>query len=502
MDRSTLQRKSVDDLREIAKQLDLTGVGRLRKADLIDTIIGEIDDTDDEDDADDGDDGDDEGGSDEQSRRRDEVIERRRSRNRNRDADGDDGDGSDGNADDGDGGNADDGGDGNGRDERDEDDDDGTGSSNGRARARSRDRRKRTKGRGGELEGLEEREGVLDLLPEGYGFLRTTGYVSGPRDVYVSQSYVRRFNLRRGDLLGGPVRFNKGNDKFPALARLETCEGEVVDNEHDPLLRDRPDFGDLDVVFPEERLRLGDSGSPVLRAVDAFAPIGFGQRALLLTPPTADAGAVVRAVTAAIAEQEPDVELFVALIDARPRRSPSASGRSTPRSWAHRSMRRPRTTSRRPSSSWSGPSGSRSAVRTSWWCSTPCRSWVAPTTWLARPPVGRCRVGWTPGPSPRSSSCSAVRGTSTVTAHSRCWPSPGSTPTPRPIGPSSTTFVARATHSCASTPRWAWTATSPPSTCSGPVPGGPRRWSARTMPARRPRPDAPWPDSTAVLPGP
>ena len=281
MDRSTLQRKSVDDLREIAKQLDLTGVGRLRKAELIDTIIGEIeDDTDDTDD--DGRDSDREG-----------VIQRRRSRNRRRNGDDEDQD--------------DDGG-----------DEDGNGGG-GRSRARSRDRRKRNKNRPSELDGLEEREGVLDLLPEGYGFLRTTAYVSGPKDVYVSQSYVRRFNLRRGDLLGGPVRFNKGNDKFPALARLETCEGEVVENEHDPILRDRPDFDELDVVFPDQVLSLaGAQGSPVLRAIDVFAPVGRGQRALLLTPPTADTGALVRAIATAVVEDAADAELFVALVDARP----------------------------------------------------------------------------------------------------------------------------------------------------------------------------------------
>ena len=141
--------------------------------------------------------------------------------------------------------------------------------------------------------------------------------MSGDKDVYVSQSYVRRFNLRRGDLLGGPVKFNKGNDKFPALARLETCEGDVVENEHDPILRDRPEFADLDVAFPDEQLVLGGGGSPVLRAIDAFAPLGRGQRALLLTPPAADAGALVRAIGGACAELD-DVDVFVALIDARP----------------------------------------------------------------------------------------------------------------------------------------------------------------------------------------
>lgn len=316
MDRSTLQRKSVDDLREIAKQLDLTGTTRLRKAELIDAIVGEIDGNGDN--ADGGDEGHDQGrNGDGGQRRREEVIERRRSRSRNRtEEDGGDeasndeasnDEPSDDEAGDDDRGSS-------SADSSDEGSEDGA-----TGRGRSRDRRRRGKGRG-DLDGLEEREGVLDLLPEGYGFLRTTGYVSGPKDVYVSQSYVRRFNLRRGDLLGGPVRFNKGNDKFPALARLETCEGETVENEHDPVLRERPDFADLDPRFPEEQLLLGDleGASPVLAAVDVFAPIGYGQRALLLTPPTADSGALVRALADAVLDASPDVELFVALIDARP----------------------------------------------------------------------------------------------------------------------------------------------------------------------------------------
>jgi transcription termination factor Rho len=144
--------------------------------------------------------------------------------------------------------------------------------------------------------------------------------VSGPKDVYVSQSYVRRFNLRRGDLLDGPVRFNKGNDKFPALARLETCEGEVVENEHDPKLRDRGDFADAEVVFPSEQLELAsaDDAPAVLRTIDLVAPLGRGQRALLLTPPDADHAALLRAIAGAISDSASDATLLVALIDERP----------------------------------------------------------------------------------------------------------------------------------------------------------------------------------------
>ncbi len=377
MDRSTLERKPVGDLREIASSLSLTGVGRLRKADLIDRIMGEVnaaegddgqsgdsadsaDTTTSEDSAEgsgddgSGDDGSNDEGSDDESdsdasdeasdddasgdsddgaessgrRARDEVIERRRARARggrpvaereqrdepvkvrqpervaDRDADRDT---------DRDGGRGRDA----GRDAKRDDDkrgDDGDDANRNRNRSRNRSRG----GNGGD-DDLEIRSGVLDLLPEGYGFLRTSGYVSGPKDVYVSQSYVRRFNLRRGDLLGGPVRFNKGNDKFPALARLETCEGVQVSNEHDPLLRDRDLFEELTAVFPDERIHLESDGGPqAMRVLDLVAPIGKGQRGLVVAPRAGGSTTLVRMLAQAIEANAPDMHVMAVLVDERP----------------------------------------------------------------------------------------------------------------------------------------------------------------------------------------
>lgn len=267
MDRSTLEEKSVNDLRSIAGQLDISGLGRMRKAELVDAIIGEVGDEGDE--SDDG-------------SQREEVIERRRTRSR---------------------------------------DDDGEGRSRGRNRSRRRNRDDDQSSDDGNGNGndTEERVGVLDLLPEGYGFLRTTGYVAGHRDVYVSQSYVRRFGLRRGDLLGGPIRFNKGNDKFPALARLETCEGETVGNEHDPILHDRPDVDDLTAVFPHERIDLvtGDA-SDTIRLLDALAPIGHGQRVLVEAPPRSGATTLLRQLADVLPAATPDAEVLLLLVDERP----------------------------------------------------------------------------------------------------------------------------------------------------------------------------------------
>lgn len=195
---------------------------------------------------------------------------------------------------------------------------DGEDRGEGRSRNRSRNRSKR--GRNGEtinFDELEVRRGVLDLLPEGYGFLRTTGYLAGDRDVYVSQAFVRRNQLRRGDVVEGPIRYNKGNDKFPALARIDSIEGEAVEQDARP--EPRPDFKDLTPLFPDERLTLGSPDGPVaLRLLDLLVPIGKGQRGLLLSPPRAGKTTMLKAMAKAVARNHPDVELLVLLLDERP----------------------------------------------------------------------------------------------------------------------------------------------------------------------------------------
>jgi transcription termination factor Rho len=189
-------------------------------------------------------------------------------------------------------------------------------------------RERRRKNRGGQgqgggqqqenLEDAEVREGVLDLLPEGYGFLRVTGYLSGNKDVYVSQSFVRRFDLRRGDRVAGPIRRNKNNDKFPALARVDSVEGEPVDQHGQP--PKRVEFKDLTPLFPHERLQLEvEEKSPIsMRLVDMMAPIGKGQRGLLVSPPKAGKTTVLKQLAAAIEANNPEVHLMVVLVDERP----------------------------------------------------------------------------------------------------------------------------------------------------------------------------------------
>jgi transcription termination factor Rho len=298
MDRNTLERKPVTELREIASALDLSGYQRMKKADLVDLIVGQAgDDGPSTNGSGSGDDGD--GGS---------GRERTRERTRERDEDDTSGGGEDDGKDDGsDGGKDDDG-----------DDDRG---------GRNKNRRRKSRGGGGGggqdqgLEDAEVREGVLDLLPEGYGFLRTTGYLSGALDVYVSQSYVRRFNLRRGDKVKGPIRQNnRGSDKFPALARIDEVDGHVIENENDPYLRQRTNFSDLTPLFPDERLSLEtEERSPIsMRIVDMMVPIGKGQRGLIVSPPKAGKTTILKQIAHAVETNAPDVHLMVLLVDERP----------------------------------------------------------------------------------------------------------------------------------------------------------------------------------------
>jgi transcription termination factor Rho len=282
MDRTVLENKALTELREIAGTLGLRGYQRMRKADLIDLIM------------DTGDASPQRSDGDATPQRSDDAAQR-----------------SDGDAatppSDGDETSA-------GAQQR----PDGDQRRSAGVARRGGGRREERDARGGELDDAEVRTGVLDLLPEGYGFLRCTGYLAGSRDVYVSQSFVRRFDLRRGDLVSGPIRRNKNNDKFPALARVDTVEGEPLPA--DPRAARRPDFKDLTPLFPQDRLSLElPGGSPMaMRLVDMLAPIGKGQRGLLVSPPKAGKTTVLKQLAAAIETNDPDVHLMVLLVDERP----------------------------------------------------------------------------------------------------------------------------------------------------------------------------------------
>jgi transcription termination factor Rho len=163
-------------------------------------------------------------------------------------------------------------------------------------------------------EGFIEISGVLDVLPEGYGFVRTSGYLPGDHDVYVSMSVVRRNELRRGDMLRGQVRPPKETEKYPALQRLDFV------NDMDPqAARGRKKFADLTPVYPDERL-LMEHGKEFMtaRTIDMVAPIGKGQRGLIVSPPKAGKTTVLKDIAAAISANNPDVHLMCLLVDERP----------------------------------------------------------------------------------------------------------------------------------------------------------------------------------------
>jgi len=182
---------------------------------------------------------------------------------------------------------------------------------------RQRNRRRR----GGEDEHvpedqLEVREGILDILPEGYGFLRVTGYKSGDKDVYVSANQVRKFRLRKGDIVSGPIRPPRSKEKFPAVVRIASVNGMDPDD-----AMNRPKFEGLTPLFPDVRLRLeveGKSNNILTRIIDLISPIGKGQRGLIVSPPKAGKTTVLQEVAQSITVNNPECYLMVVLVDERP----------------------------------------------------------------------------------------------------------------------------------------------------------------------------------------
>ncbi|MGI8590552.1 MAG: transcription termination factor Rho [Nakamurella sp.] len=208
------------------------------------------------------------------------------------------------------------------RQDRDADDQDG------RRGRRFRDRNRRTRDRFADAPtDTEVRDddvlvpvaGIVDVL-DSYAFIRTSGYLSGPNDVYVSLSQIRKNGLRRGDAVTGAVRAPRDGEgsttrqKFNALVRLDSVNGQ------DPeLAKDRPEFTKLTPLYPNERLRL-ETESHILttRIIDLVMPVGKGQRALIVSPPKAGKTSILQAVANAITTNNPEVHLMVVLVDERP----------------------------------------------------------------------------------------------------------------------------------------------------------------------------------------
>ena len=201
------------------------------------------------------------------------------------------------------------------------DDDDGRGGRRNRDRFRNRNRRRGE--RTGEPEPVITEDdvlipiaGILDVL-DNYAFIRTTGYLPGSNDVYVSLSQVRKHGLRKGDVIEGAVRQpreGERREKFNALVRLDKING--LDPEQS---RARPEFSKLVPLYPQDRLRLEtEQGIMTTRIIDLVSPIGKGQRGLIVAPPRAGKTMVLQAIAAAIAANHPDVHLMVVLVGERP----------------------------------------------------------------------------------------------------------------------------------------------------------------------------------------
>ena len=162
-------------------------------------------------------------------------------------------------------------------------------------------------------------DGVLDVIQDGYGFLRSPddSYVSGPDDIYVSPNQIRRFNLSTGDFVSGNIRAPKKGEKYLALVKVDEV------NEEDPdAIRNRIPFSSLTPLHPNERLKLeiGNGGTEDItaRVIDLVAPFGKGQRGLLVAPPKAGKTMIMQNIAASLAVNHPECELIVLLIDERP----------------------------------------------------------------------------------------------------------------------------------------------------------------------------------------
>jgi len=167
-----------------------------------------------------------------------------------------------------------------------------------------------------EIKKGDTRDGILDILPEGYGFLRCNGYKPSEDDVYVSAGLIKKFRMRKGDMVSGPIRAPRQKEKYPALIEPTTV------NDADPeLLARRVDFNKLTPLFPDERLKLEEDGKPekiLPRIIDLIAPIGKGQRGLIVSPPKAGKTTILKEIANSITSNNPEVYLMVVLVDERP----------------------------------------------------------------------------------------------------------------------------------------------------------------------------------------
>ncbi|MBE5911532.1 transcription termination factor Rho [Pseudobutyrivibrio sp.] len=163
-------------------------------------------------------------------------------------------------------------------------------------------------------DGLIPASGILEVMGDGFGFIRCDNYMPGTEDVYVSQSQIKKFNLKTGDIIVGKKRFNNPTDKFAALMIIDT-----INNYSPEAATKRPNFEDLTPIFPNERIRLERQRSSVaMRIVDLVSPIGKGQRGMIVSQPKAGKTTLLKEVATSVNYSHPDMHLIILLIDERP----------------------------------------------------------------------------------------------------------------------------------------------------------------------------------------
>ena len=162
-------------------------------------------------------------------------------------------------------------------------------------------------------EGDEIVEGILDILPDGYGFLRGDNYLSTPKDVYISMVQIRRFKLDTGDIIKGISRFREG-EKFPSLIFVGEVNGESPEK-----AAKRKRFDELTPIYPDERIKLETTSNEYsMRIIDLISPIGKGQRGMIVAPPKVGKTTLLKKIANSISANTPDAKLIVLLIDERP----------------------------------------------------------------------------------------------------------------------------------------------------------------------------------------
>ncbi|HER24301.1 MAG TPA: transcription termination factor Rho [Candidatus Atribacteria bacterium] len=165
-----------------------------------------------------------------------------------------------------------------------------------------------------EKKGYMFSEGILEIMDEGFGFLRTGGYLPSENDIYISPSQIRRFNLSIGDLVSGQVRPPKEGERYYALLKIE-----AVNHEDAELSKERIDFENLTPLFPEKMIKLENKSNSIsTRIIDIFSPVGKGQRGLIVSPPKAGKTILLEKIANGITINHPEINLMILLVDERP----------------------------------------------------------------------------------------------------------------------------------------------------------------------------------------